>query len=47
MSERRGTSVADTLASVISPLFNGTLPVNFRAWDGSTLSAADPKRRPW
>jgi cyclopropane-fatty-acyl-phospholipid synthase len=36
------TSVADTLGGVIGPLFNGTLPVHVRGWDGSELSADDP-----
>jgi cyclopropane-fatty-acyl-phospholipid synthase len=36
------TTVADTLAGVVTPLFGGRLPVNLRGWDGSTLSANDP-----
>jgi cyclopropane-fatty-acyl-phospholipid synthase len=36
------TTVAETLASVITPLFGGPLPVNVRAWDGSELRAVDP-----
>jgi cyclopropane-fatty-acyl-phospholipid synthase len=39
---RRAVSVADTLAGVVTPLFNGPLPVNVRCWDGSELHAADP-----
>jgi cyclopropane-fatty-acyl-phospholipid synthase len=34
-------SVADTLARVVTPLFDGPLPVNLRGWDGSTLAAED------
>jgi len=36
------TTGAETLSGVISPVFDGPLPVHFRAWDGSTLAAADP-----
>lgn len=36
------TTVAETLAGVATPLFDGPLPVNVRAWDGSTLAADDP-----
>jgi cyclopropane-fatty-acyl-phospholipid synthase len=41
MAARRRT-VADTVAGVVEPLFDGPLPVNVRAWDGSELPAADP-----
>jgi cyclopropane-fatty-acyl-phospholipid synthase len=34
-------TVADTLARVVTPLFDGPLPVNVRAWDGSELRAED------
>ena len=36
------TTVADTLARVVTPLFDGPLPVNLRAWDGSELRTDDP-----
>ena len=36
------TTVADTLARVVTPLFEGPLPVNLRAWDGSELRTDDP-----
>src|SRR5258708_293928 len=36
------TTVADSIAGVVTPLFDGPLPVNVRAWDGSTLAADDP-----
>jgi cyclopropane-fatty-acyl-phospholipid synthase len=42
MNKPTHVTVADTLASVIEPLFDGPLPVNVRAWDGSELPAVDP-----
>lgn len=36
------STVAETLARVVTPLFDGPLPVNLRAWDGSELPADDP-----
>jgi cyclopropane-fatty-acyl-phospholipid synthase len=36
------TTVAETLSGVVTPLFDGPLPVHVRAWDGSTLTAEDP-----
>src|SRR4051794_20152185 len=36
------TTVAETLSGVITPIFDGPLPVNIRAWDGSSLTASDP-----
>jgi cyclopropane-fatty-acyl-phospholipid synthase len=35
-------TVAEVLAGVVTPLFDGTLPVSIRGWDGSELAAADP-----
>lgn len=35
------TTVAETISRVVLPLFNGSLPVHVRAWDGSALSADD------
>jgi cyclopropane-fatty-acyl-phospholipid synthase len=35
------STVAQTLARVVGPVFDGALPVNVRAWDGSELRAAD------
>ena len=37
------TTVAETLGRVITPLFDGPLPVNVRGWDGSELRGADPQ----
>jgi cyclopropane-fatty-acyl-phospholipid synthase len=36
-------TVAETLSGVVTPLFDGPLPVNVRAWDGSELHSDDPK----
>jgi cyclopropane-fatty-acyl-phospholipid synthase len=36
------STVAETLSRVVTPLFDGPLPVNVRAWDGSELHAQDP-----
>jgi cyclopropane-fatty-acyl-phospholipid synthase len=35
-------TVAGVLAGVVTPLFDGALPVHVRAWDGSELRADDP-----
>jgi cyclopropane-fatty-acyl-phospholipid synthase len=35
------STVAETLARVVGPVFDGALPVNVRAWDGSELRAED------
>jgi cyclopropane-fatty-acyl-phospholipid synthase len=35
------TSVADTISGIVTPLFDGPLPVNVRLWDGSSIAADD------
>ena len=34
-------NVADRLASLVTPLFGGELPIALRGWDGSQVGPAD------